>query len=417
MFTQNDVDISNFIQFTKGGIKIASFVEVRESLINKYKEVYGSDIDLSTASADGVFVNNLALIINNILQSFKSLYQNLDVNYASGIYLDTLCSLSNVTRKPASNSTASLNITNQGSARFNQTYVPFVDGNGTEWVYNGNINLGPGESTSIVVKCTEIGPVKAPINFINKTLQLTDLLVEQPKEALVGESRETDANLRARRAQSSGADGTTVLESLAGSLLEISGIRDVKIYNHQSSADNDKSKDNTTLLPHSIYVILRYNENLTINDETIADIIYQKLTPGILTTPCSNTSYNIAYDYHPSTLSSVVTLYDSIVNWKKAPSVHPTITISLTKQSSYDVSEEDIIKENLIEYLNNLPLSTDLTNNMLISEVSSYDPLFLSQSTYIINSISITGSSNNVYTNPDAYYKYSDADIVITYTN
>ena len=65
MFTQNDVDISNFIQFTKGGIKIASFVEVRESLINKYKEVYGSDIDLSTASADGVFVNNLALIINN----------------------------------------------------------------------------------------------------------------------------------------------------------------------------------------------------------------------------------------------------------------------------------------------------------------------------------------------------------------
>ena len=56
------MNISNFITFTAGGLQIASFVEIREALIARYKEVYGTDIDLSTGTADGVFVNDLALI-------------------------------------------------------------------------------------------------------------------------------------------------------------------------------------------------------------------------------------------------------------------------------------------------------------------------------------------------------------------
>ena len=84
MFTNTDVDISEFIKITSAGVQIANFPQIRAALIERYKSVYGDDIDLSTASADGVFVNDLALIINNILQTIKTVYSNLDVETASG---------------------------------------------------------------------------------------------------------------------------------------------------------------------------------------------------------------------------------------------------------------------------------------------------------------------------------------------
>ena len=66
MLQNYDVDIQNFIKFTSSGVEVASFVQIRDALINKYKDVYGNDIDLSTGTADGVFINNMALMINNI---------------------------------------------------------------------------------------------------------------------------------------------------------------------------------------------------------------------------------------------------------------------------------------------------------------------------------------------------------------
>ena len=65
MLQNNIVNIDEFIKLTNAGLKIATFTQVRAALIDRYKSIYGSDIDLSTGSADGIFVNDLALIINN----------------------------------------------------------------------------------------------------------------------------------------------------------------------------------------------------------------------------------------------------------------------------------------------------------------------------------------------------------------
>ena len=66
MLQNNIVNIDEIIKLTNAGLKIATFTQIRAALIDRYKSIYGSDIDLSTGSADGIFVNDLALIINNI---------------------------------------------------------------------------------------------------------------------------------------------------------------------------------------------------------------------------------------------------------------------------------------------------------------------------------------------------------------
>ena len=109
--------ITDFIRFTNAGVDIASFTQIRDAITTRYKEVYVQDIDLTVTptNADGIFVNDLSLMVNNILQSIKTMYANLDVNTASGVYLDNLCRLSNIVRKHATPSNVYNTVKNIGN--------------------------------------------------------------------------------------------------------------------------------------------------------------------------------------------------------------------------------------------------------------------------------------------------------------
>lgn len=424
MLQNYDVDIQNFIKFTSSGVEVASFVQIRDALINKYKDVYGDDIDLSTGTADGVFINNIALMINNILQSFKTFYSNLDVNSASGIYLDNLCSLANIQRKPATKSNVSIQVTNLDTVNSysngtpdNYEEITFIDKAGTEWIYDGYLQLSSygnaGDSKSITVECSEKGSIQAPGDSVNgdgwiyQTLEVSNLSVKQYNDANVGEDIESDNELRARRAQSSGADGTTVLDSLVGSLLEISGIRDVRIYNNTSESPGS-AKDSTSIPLHNTYVIVRYNEGVEVDDNIIGKLIYEKMTPGIQTTETDDSTYgqSKSYNYIPEADTSL-TLFSSIVYWKKAIPVHPTITVVLKTFDYFTTDEVPIIGNELIKYLNSLQLSQNLTEQNILIQTSYADPLFLNKTTYTVGSISITGAVSGTYSNPDTYYNYT----------
>lgn len=58
------LDIRSLIRMGSTGLITANFTQIRQALIERYRQTYGIDIDLSTGSADGIFVNDLALIIN-----------------------------------------------------------------------------------------------------------------------------------------------------------------------------------------------------------------------------------------------------------------------------------------------------------------------------------------------------------------
>ena len=411
MIRSNDVDISNFITFTPGGIKIAEFTQVRDALINRYKEVYGSDIDLSTGTTDGVFINDLALIINNILQSYKNLYANLNVNTASGQYLDALCALSNVTRIPESRSVASLNITNNGDSPYlEESGTTFVDKNGTEWLYNEPLSLQPGETKSIQVECGEFGPIAAPKNWIDRTLELTSLAVVQPNSASLGEYAESDSHLRNRRAQSTGASGITVLESLTGALLAVAGIKDVYIYNNFTGTTPTIS-DGSTLATHSIYVTIRYGEGISIDDSTIGKIIYEKMTPGINTSEpaanLSNTGEKKEYNYTPVFDGISLSSYNTMVYWKKAIPLHPTITLNIKGINNFSINQLDIIGEAVKNYLNNLYINADITETNILVEATGTDTYFLGRPTFLVDGITIEDAVSGTYSNKFTYYYYN----------
>lgn len=412
--------MQNLINLTGAGLNVATFTEIRAALIDEYKNIYGSDIDLSTGSADGVYVNNQALIINNLLNVIQVLYNNLDVNTANGVYLDTLCALANVTRKPATPSNASLQVENLSSSSIIISDATFVDQGGTTWKYVGSdtITLAGNETKQITVTCDELGPVAAPAGWINNTIENLPVAITQENAANLGTDIESDTSLRARRNQSSGASGVTVLNSLSGALLNISGIDDVYIYNNNTSS-NITAKDTTTVDTHSIYVVIRQREGVEIDDSVIGSIIHEKLTPGIHScdSNCANTNgTHKSYEYPIVVLGQTISDAEQNIYWKKAIGVHPNITITITPLNYFTTDEINNIGATINDYLNKLPLSTDLTTNELIIEAVYADPLFKSRPTYNVKAVNITTA-----TNPDTYYNYTNVsyttsgdDIVIT---
>lgn len=417
MIREKNFNVGNFCRLGARGLEIAEFVDIREAIIARYKEVYGSDIDLSTASADGVFVNDVSLIINNILQIMQQLYSNLNIETASGIYLDALCRLANITRLPATKSVASLLVTSQYTTGGDVTFgdpdtngntlnrITFIDRGGNTWVSNVSVTLGPGESVEIQATCTESGPVQAAAGWINATAVVMNLSVSQPNDAIVGSNVESDADLRARRSTSAGSDGTAVLESVIGALFDIAGIDDVKIYNN-NTLTVQTAKDGTSIQPHDVYIVVKQQPNITIDDSTIGDIIYNKLTPGIKTTQTTDTTNGVdkSYEFIPEIWGTALTIFNQMVYWKLAKPITPQITIKLTPTQYFNESEFADIASAVIDYANNLKIGNDINVDDVFFEAVQADPLFKNVRTYNIARSNVTVAST---TNPDTRYEYS----------
>lgn len=397
MLQTRDVDIDQFIRFTAGGVIIADYDQVQAAIIKAYKNTYGYDIDLSNTTADGVFVNNLALIINNILQSFKTLYANLDVSSASGSYLDSLCRLSNITRKRATQSTAQLLITaTQNTVLSNGTI--FVDTTGNEWVYSGDdIQILTTDTSEhrIDVTCTQYGPVIADAGSITQTLEASFLVVEQPSPAELGSNNETDEELRARRDKSNGSQGVTVLESLVGALLTVDGIEDAQVINN-NTGDASVQADGTSIAAHNIYVIVRKAANINVLDSTIANIIYNTLTPGIGTTEAETSIGGKSYEVKPD--PNIIVLNQTIY-WKEAIPVKPSITFKVTSYRNYTEAATTAIGNAVLKYLNSIPLSQTVSHNDLLVTAMYAD----SSATYVVSDVNVSAAQ----TNANTYYKYS----------
>ena len=425
-YKTNKLSIATLVNFTRNGVVVATYQEIRQVLTDAFKSIYGRDIDLSSASADGVYVETLCLMISNMLQSFKQYYTQLDVRTASGVYLENLCALSNIRRKDATYSTCSVTLTlsNTEQQSYTTKKISLADKNGNVWTCSSDtdIEFKPGKQVSLVFTCEEVGPITAPIGWIDKTIDTEkSFTIQQNQDAILGSYAESDAELRARRNASLGSTGSTVLETMVGTLYQLGPILDVKIYN------NDTGKqlialDGTKIGNHDIYVIIKKQQNVEIADSKIASAIYEKLTPGIRTTN-SNGEYGSSksFDYKQSSTGTPIDSgVTQTVYWKEAAPVKPKCVIKLTAMPNYgsaDNKTSKLIAAKVIQYLNSIKLSGQVNVNKLWNVVSYADPKFRGEETYSIDSITFNGGTD-IYNLPDTYFDYTlENDVQISDAN
>lgn len=428
----------------KGGLDIALYPQIRDAIAERMKEIYGDDIDLSTASADGQYINMEALILNNIYRLVDSLYGNLNPSTAQGKYLDILCGLSNVTRRSATKSTAVVRVTNvSDSSGVALESLLAQDKNGNEWEWRNSVSymqstltvqLGIGESIDLPFTCQQSGPIEA--YALNNDISIclnANYQLEQIEDAIPGTDEEGDTALRLRRSRYLSENSVTVQQGLETALYNLNGVEDVFVFNNSTGADKTFSDyDGKVVKNHDVYICAKYNDNLNSDtiDQLIANTVYGKMTPGVCTS--GDESETVKGGVLKYADINIAQGYNVRINWKKCSVANPySIVIRFTYTPEFDRSIGDgphssdfsggelSIIEALKNYLNNLSIDTKITVANVQSVFMQGDLRPNGNTTIFTLSGAFKETSesdnSNYYQLPLAYLKYNDSNFAFTY--
>lgn len=374
---------TDLIRFSENGLEIATFAEIKRYYVEQFQNIYGRDIDVSIKSADGIYIHTISLITNNMLKVIQGMYNNLDPSTASGKALERLCKLTNIYRKPATKSWVYVNLENLTPTTVYNN-LALLDINGLIWYCDRFTSDENGEAIGVIARCNEVGPIKLNPGDLNQTVETGDIIVTNPKKAIEGSYVEDDSSLRIRRGRQL-SQSLTVLEGMIASLLNIYGVEDAHIYNNDT-LETITAKDETSIAPHCLYVIIDRNPSIPVSDSTIGEVIYNQKTPGIGTVGYSGEDLGISksYEVDPNT-----------VYWKEAERVAPPITVKIKKLSFFSTETNNLIVESVVKYMNSLWISEDPDLDDLRAEVVEADPLYNSRKTFLIQSIEIEGGTEN----------------------
>lgn len=439
-------------EINTNGIEVAQFPQIRDAIADRMREIYGDDIDLSTASADGQYINMEALILNNVYKLLSNLYDNVNPFVATGKYLDILCSLTNVKRKGSTRSTAGVYIKNVSGSTVSDPYIQLIDRNGIQWTWTNPTDLGeqptitfaPGKIYTLTFTCDEYGPIEAYANPVQdpetdinwdasdftdtngdiyKTVDYGSYKVYQASDAIIGLNEESDEDLRRRRYNFLGANSITTQAGLEAALYNRDDIVDVYVLNN-ASGSNMAAGDGVTVENHNIYIALRYKDGVEVDDNSIAKTIYNKLTPGINTQAYDSVSGSGG----EASAADPIQLYSGVettVCWKICKPVNPLISIAFTVDPRYykkgdltggtvsDPSKfsefETAIMKQLNRYLSGIKINETLVTSSLSSTMMGADLKPQGYSSFYVTTCSITGGVPNTSANlaPLTYYEYN----------
>lgn len=356
MIAKNDsIDITNLLQLTSSGLTIAKFREIRLAVINKFKEIYGDDITITDTNADGIFINNMSLMINNLLKSFAEFYSQLDISSATGNYLDRLCSLTNLYRKQGTKSLVELVITNNNTVDV-KSPLTFSDVDGRTWTWRPeNVEtIKSAQTLDIVAYCDEFGPIHVNENSIISCFN-SNISINSNYESNDGSYTETDEEFRSRQKSSLFTSNPTVVESMMSELFNRHAIKDVIMYVNDTNAQTTLS-DGCKVNSHEVYLCLRYNNNVEIEQSFVPNVIYNYLTPGIKTIDSDQSVECGTLEQYTITLPKLLTT--QTICWKNASPVSKSLTITIVVSSSFSKASIDKIAQAVKTYMNNLSMTT-----------------------------------------------------------
>ena len=330
------------------GLHIPSYIDIRDDLIEQFKQIYGQDIYLENDSQDYQMISAFALKTYDTMQMLQIIYNNRSPKTAIGTSLDSIVKMNGITRKKASYSTCVLTLTGDiGTVIANGICE---DESGYKWYLPANITF-ENETIDIAAQCEDIGAIEATIGTINKiyTPQKGWISVINKVNAVAGEPVETDEQLRQRQSLSVAIPGQNMLNSTIAGIASIEGVTRYKVY------DNDTNiTDNNGIPSHSIAAVVEGGL-----DYDIAEQIYIRKGPGGGT--YGTTSVNYTNDDG----------LPNVVKFSRPSYININVDIKIKPNIGYTTNIADEIKISIENYILNLDIGCDVTIMGLLTAITA----------------------------------------------
>ena len=320
----------------EAGLHISSYNDIRDSLVEEMRAIYGNDIYLDNDSQDYQMICAFALMAYDVQQALLLAYNNISPATATGTGLDRVVALNGIRRAAASYSTCLVKLTGTAGTTISNGVVQ--DSRGIQWRLPKSVTISNDGTATALATCTTIGRITAATGDINTivtpTRGWTSVINDVP--AIAGVNQETDSALRAKQRISTANPSNTVFEGTIGAIANVDGVVRYAAY------ENDTNTERDGLPPHSITMVVDGG-----TDQDVAQAIYLHKTPGCYTN--GDIEVNVSGS-----------LTEIPIRFYRPHYVDVAVKVSIKTLTGYTDATASQIKANIYDYINGLAIGETL---------------------------------------------------------
>jgi len=320
----------------ENGLIIDDFNTIYTRLSDKFRLIYGQDINLEQNSPDGQLLGIISNEIYDLQTLVLHIYNSFDPDLAQGVELNKLLKLIAQTRRASTKSIVDIEIVANANVTLPSTYT-IIDENKNEWVINAETTLTTGTHT-VSFNAANFGAIEASANTINEVVTVFPEItsVNNPLPAEIGRDEESDVLLRKRRNNLLSVNANSTIASIYSKLFLLDTVTDAVIYENATDT-YDSAKD---LNAHTLWVIV---DGGAVDE--IAKIIATDKTIGC------DLKGSIEDDYIETFLKADGTTRNMThtVRFDRPSEIPLYIKLTVTKRLPTDLIDTDAIKNKLVE--------------------------------------------------------------------
>lgn len=332
---------------TPQGFVRKSYADILQALEDRAKleENFGPEIDLSPYGELGIILQNVAREFDEVWQGLEDTYYSKFISQAEGVQLDRIVAQGGLSRIPARKSTVTINVSGDPGAEVSSGFiVQTPTGVQFEIVEPGLVTNNP-TGTDFLFRSIDSGgkTVVASGTITEIVTQLPGInSVINSAPSTGGGPIESDAELR-QRYKDRGASGGSSLPAIRESILNVSGVSSVFVYENVKSTIDDGRP------PHSVEIVVAGTPPLVsggdpedLYRQNIAEAIFHSKPAGIET---------FAVD-GPNKRTKAVTDANGqshTINWAVPSAKIVYIAVKITKNSEWVATNADIVRTRAIQ--------------------------------------------------------------------
>lgn len=240
---------------TDKGIIAPSSDEVLQGLWDVFIAAFGTDINQSLNTPQGQLSTSLTATLRDRDDQMIQLMNQIDPQYATGIWQDAIAQLYFLTRQGATRSRAQVIFYGLAGS-----IIPLgfriQDQAGNIWTTTSQVTIQANGEAIAIVECSVIGAVIAQPDSITQIVEALAGVdrVTNPSAAITGRTAESREDFEIRRADSVSANSKNTDSAVRGALANLPNVVDVWVKSNHETTPVTMGVTNYPVTQHSILV-------------------------------------------------------------------------------------------------------------------------------------------------------------------
>lgn len=259
---------------TDTGIIVADTSSTLAEVQDEFKAIFGNDIDLNPAGVIGLLISQEVLTRDSVARYSALLANQINPNFAGGIFLDAIAKLTGLSRQQATYSTITAVLTGTpGTVISAGTRAQTT--NNDVFALTTTVTIGTDGTVSATFQAEVLGAIPVLANTLTKILDTTLGLdsINNPTAGTLGLTTQTDLEFRTLRNNTLSIYGQGTIDAISSALYNVLNVQSLQ--GRENTADTTTIIDTISMKPHSIYFCV--NGGL---DSDVANAIYQNRSAG-----------------------------------------------------------------------------------------------------------------------------------------